>query len=395
MNKDVLVEANHVSKKFCRNLKRSLFYGVCDIARDLAGGNADQIGLRKQEFWANSDLSFQVRRGESIGIIGNNGAGKTTLLKMLNGLIRPDRGNIKTRGQVGALIALGAGFNPLLTGRENIHINASILGLSKKQIAEQIDEIIAFSELENFIDTPLQSYSSGMAVRLGFAVASALNPDILILDEVLAVGDAAFRSKCFARLGKIRDKTAIFFVSHNAAQVSLICDSVLYLKQGTAAFYGDCSEGLEFYADDNQKEVEKEAHLHLMPEIDSVSLCNRQTEIVSDTELEFSGSINSNKALQNVAIRLMFYDVRRMPIADCYTKRDRIHVDLKKGDNTFKLKLKPLNLKPDRYYVSFIVETPNGMSRYVDSIHHLTIDVKGALLGGMAVYGQTKSLEFS
>ena len=198
MNNDVLICVEGVSKKFCRDLKRSLWYGVKDAVSDVFGreGSTD---LRRDEFLAVNDVSFEVRRGECLGLVGRNGAGKTTLLKMLNGLIKPDHGRIEMRGRVGALIALGAGFNPILTGRENIYVNGSVLGLSRKEIDRKLEDIINFAEIGDFIDLPVQSYSSGMQVRLGFAVATAMEPDILLLDEVLAVGDDAFRSKCFDR----------------------------------------------------------------------------------------------------------------------------------------------------------------------------------------------------
>ena len=192
----------------------------------------DNGTLRKDEFWAVKDVSFELKRGECLGLIGPNGAGKTTLLRMLNGLIKPDKGRIEMRGRIGALIALGAGFNPILTGRENIYVNAAVLGLSKKEIDAKFDEIVAFAELEKFIDAPVQSYSSGMTVRLGFAVATALDPDVLIIDEVLAVGDISFILKCFNRIDRILANTAVIFVSHNMPQVERICTKLILMKTG-------------------------------------------------------------------------------------------------------------------------------------------------------------------
>ena len=190
------------------------------------------MGLRPKEFWAVNDVSFELKRGECLGLIGRNGAGKTTLLRMLNGLIKPDAGRIETRGRVGALIALGAGFNPILTGRENIYTNASVLGLSKKETDAKLDEIIDFAEIGDFIDTPVQNYSSGMAVRLGFAIASSLEPDILLLDEVLAVGDLGFRFKCFQRIGKVLRNAAVIFVSHSMPEVANRAQKIMWLDQG-------------------------------------------------------------------------------------------------------------------------------------------------------------------
>src|SRR5436309_15013626 len=187
MRSDVLIRAEGVCKKFCVDLKKSLWYGVQDTVKDLFGSANSTASLRPHEFWALNDISFEVRRGECLGLIGHNGAGKTTLLKMLSGLIKPDGGRIEMRGKVGALIALGAGFNPILTGRENIYVNATILGLKKREIDEKLEEIIDFADIGDFIDTPVQSYSSGMQVRLGFAIATAIEPEVLLLDEVLAV----------------------------------------------------------------------------------------------------------------------------------------------------------------------------------------------------------------
>jgi len=282
---DVLVRVDHVSKKFCRSLKRSLWYGVQDIARQLNpfaprqnSEHRDQKfppssdlcpppsvlcpppsvlcpplsspPLRDGEFWAVNDVSFELRRGECLGLIGRNGAGKTTLLKMLNGLIKPDRGRIEMRGRVGALIALGAGFNPILTGRENIFVNGSVLGLTKREIDEKLDEIIDFADIRDFIDTPVQSYSSGMSVRLGFAVATALEPDVLLLDEVLAVGDAGFRHKCYHRIYKLMSSAAVILVSHSMEYICQSCSAALMLQQGRGQLFPSTTEGVDAYNKD-------------------------------------------------------------------------------------------------------------------------------------------------
>lgn len=251
-----LITVDGLSKKFCRSLKRSLWYGVQDLSREFLG-RARNSGeeLRYDEFWASNNISFELQRGECLGLVGRNGAGKTTLLRMLNGLIKPDRGRIEMRGRVGALIALGAGFNPILTGRENIYVNASILGISKSEIDESIDGIIEFAELHEFIDAPVQSYSSGMQVRLGFSIATTLKPDVLLLDEVLAVGDTAFRAKCFERIGKIISGTGVIFVSHDENQIARICDRVLVLERGSVKFLGPTRDGLRLYREINEVPV--------------------------------------------------------------------------------------------------------------------------------------------
>ncbi|MFT7156180.1 MAG: lipopolysaccharide transport system ATP-binding protein [Parvicella sp.] len=231
MEKEVLIKVEGVSKKFAKDLKKSLRYGLQDIGRELIGKSRKE-GLRNSEFWAVKDVSFELKRGDCLGLIGHNGAGKSTLLKILNGLIKPDQGRIEIKGKVAALIELGAGFNPILTGRENIYNNASVLGFTKNETDEKLDSIIEFSELEDFIDAPVQSYSSGMKVRLGFAVAAQMEPDVLIIDEVLAVGDIAFRTKCLNRVAELLRNSAVIFVSHSMPLVSRICTKAMLLEKG-------------------------------------------------------------------------------------------------------------------------------------------------------------------
>ncbi|WP_417890141.1 polysaccharide ABC transporter ATP-binding protein [Xanthomarina gelatinilytica] len=244
---EVLVKVEGLSKKFCKDLKTSLWYGVKDLLSGVRG-SSDERNLRPKEFWAVKDISFELRRGECLGLIGHNGAGKSTLLKILNGLINPDAGKVTIKGRVGALIELGAGFNPILSGRENIYNNGAILGFSRKEIDSKLEDIIAFAELEEFIDMPVQHYSSGMKVRLGFAVAAQMEPDVLIIDEVLAVGDVGFRMKCLTRIGELLKTTAVIFVSHTMPQVARIANRILLMEKGHALICGNSvSEGIERY----------------------------------------------------------------------------------------------------------------------------------------------------
>lgn len=247
MEKEVLVKVENVSKKFTTDLKDSLKYGFGDIVKSLFGKQSSKE-LRKNEFWAVKDVSFELKRGECIGLIGHNGAGKSTLLKVINGLYNPDEGMITMKGKVGALIELGAGFNPILTGRENIYNNASILGFSKQEVDEKMQSIIEFSEIEDFLDMPVKNYSSGMRVRLGFAIASHLDPDILIVDEVLAVGDLGFVLKCFKKIDQILPNTAIIFVSHSMPMVARICNQIILMDHGKVEYQGyEISKGIELY----------------------------------------------------------------------------------------------------------------------------------------------------
>jgi lipopolysaccharide transport system ATP-binding protein len=248
---DIVLSVNGVSKKFCRDLKRSLMYGVQDITSELLGLREKSDKLRPKEFWALDNVSFQLRRGEALGLVGKNGSGKSTLLRMIAGLMKPDTGFLEVNGRVAPLIALGAGFNPILTGRENIYANMSILGLTTKQINERFDEVIEFAEIGDAIDAPVQSYSSGMAARLGFASAIHTDPDILLIDEVLAVGDSRFRGKCFQKLHDLRQKgTSFILVSHDAHSILTVCESAVYLKPGEFVGHDDAASIINQYERD-------------------------------------------------------------------------------------------------------------------------------------------------
>jgi lipopolysaccharide transport system ATP-binding protein len=248
MADEVLIRVEGLSKKFCRDLRTSLRYGVADLTRDIFG-RPRTSGLRDREFWAVHDVSFELQRGEVLGLLGHNGAGKTTLLRILNGLIKPDAGRVELKGRVGALIALGAGFNPILTGRENVYINAAVLGMDRREVDARMDDIISFSEIGEFIDTPVRNYSSGMNVRLGFSVAAMLiKPDILFLDEVLAVGDIGFTIKCLNTVRTIAADAAVVFVSHSMPQVATFCSRTIVMDHGRVTLdTEDPADGIDRY----------------------------------------------------------------------------------------------------------------------------------------------------
>ncbi|MFD2517945.1 ABC transporter ATP-binding protein [Salinimicrobium flavum] len=356
--KEVLVKAEGVSKKFCKDLKTSLWYGVKDLVSNLKGNQPERI-LRDKEFWAVKDINFELRRGECLGLIGHNGAGKSTLLKMLNGLINPDAGKITIKGRVGALIELGAGFNPILTGRENIYNNGAVLGFTRKEIDARLEEIIEFAELREFIDMPVQNYSSGMKVRLGFAVAAQMEPDVLLIDEVLAVGDVGFILKCFKTIDNILPKTAVVFVSHSMPKVSRICNQILLMEKGNVKFSGlDIGKGLDYYYSSFRN--------------------NEQNIIFTDGNLELKNStiINFNNSFQGVPeikwgedleIKLHFSFQRESPfifILVIYDKEQReiayLHENTKNlkckgGSLEFTVKHKTLQLSKGYYTIDVSV----------------------------------------
>ena len=251
MSDDRTIIVDRVYKKFCRDLKRSTIYGIQDIGRDWLGIPVKTGYLRPSEFWALQDVSFELKRGETIGIIGRNGAGKSTLLRLLNGIYPPDRGRIEVRGRTAAMIALGAGFHPHLTGRENIFLSGTILGMSKREIQSKLDAIIDFADIGEFIDSPVASYSSGMYVRLGFAIATHAPISILLADEVLVVGDISFKIKSWNKVGELRNKgISTILVTHDMTALSVWCNTALLMDRGNVRYYGDVDKCIEIYLRD-------------------------------------------------------------------------------------------------------------------------------------------------
>src|ERR1039458_9175166 len=244
---DIIIVAENLSKRYLvghQSAQRERYTALRDVivretrnfarkAVDLAHGRQVVQGDEVEEFWALKDVSFEVKRGEVLGIIGRNGAGKSTLLKILSRITEPTEGRVVLRGRVASLLEVGTGFHPELTGRENIYLNGAILGMTQREIRKKFDEIVAFAEVDRFLDTPVKRYSSGMYVRLAFAVAAHLEPEILIVDEVLAVGDAEFQKKC---IGKMKDASeggrTVLFVSHNMDTITRLCGTTILMKDG-------------------------------------------------------------------------------------------------------------------------------------------------------------------
>jgi lipopolysaccharide transport system ATP-binding protein len=243
LSKKYRIQHNHQRGSY-RTLRDTLSELASVPLRCLRHGSAARTG----DFWALRDVSFEVRAGEVVGIIGRNGAGKSTLLKIISEITPPTNGKVELYGRVGSLLEVGTGFHPELTGRENVYLNGSILGMNRREINRQFDEIVAFSGVENFLDTPVKRYSSGMKVRLAFAVAAHLQPEVLIIDEVLAVGDAEFQKKCLGKMQDVaRGGRTVLFVSHNMQAIERLCDRVLWLLEGRSAGDGSPQELIPEY----------------------------------------------------------------------------------------------------------------------------------------------------
>ncbi|MFA6077804.1 MAG: ABC transporter ATP-binding protein [Candidatus Paceibacterota bacterium] len=256
-----IIEVKNLGKKYTINHHRGSYVALRDIltaimkspfkflkkkAKEIAGIDT------KEDFWALKDVSFNIEPGEVVGVIGRNGAGKSTLLKILTGITPPTTGEIRMKGKVASLLEVGTGFHPELTGRENIFLNGAILGMTKKEIVEKFDEIVAFAGIDKFLDTPVKYYSSGMYVRLAFSVAAHMEPDILLVDEVLAVGDAEFQKKCLGKMEEVTKKSGrtILFVSHNMAAIQSLCKKCILLEKGTVKMVGETKEVVTHYLND-------------------------------------------------------------------------------------------------------------------------------------------------
>lgn len=373
---DIVLSVNNVSKKFCRDLKRSLLYGVQDIASEVLGMREKNDTLRPKEFWALNDVSFQLRRGEALGLVGKNGSGKSTLLRIIAGLIRPDTGFVEVNGRVAPLIALGAGFNPVLTGRENIYANMAILGLSKQEIDDRFDEVVEFAEIGDAIDSPVQSYSSGMAARLGFASAIHTNPDILLIDEVLAVGDMKFRTKCYRELSKLRKSgTTFVLVSHDPNAILAVCDSGIYINRGEVIATGETSEIMSRYEKDLLPVNEGVTGTLYCPErsvesssgIDILSLYfrNEHGEKVAFPTCGLGATlcieIKAHKKMDKVGVDVLVHDKyregERILRLSSFSDNQSFKVD--PGKHELQLQLTTCNLKPGVFIARLCVTLPS------------------------------------
>ena len=386
---DTLIKAEGVSKKFCRGLKRSLWYGMQDLGNELRGhrhgGNGE---LRRDEFWAVKDVSFELKRGECLGLIGRNGAGKTTLLRMLNGVIKPDQGRIELHGRIGALIALGAGFNPILTGRENIYVNGAVLGLSKSEVDRKIDDIIEFAEVGDFIDAPVQSYSSGMEVRLGFAVATALDPDVLLLDEILAVGDAGFRHKCYNRISKLLQKCAVVFVSHSMEQVAQMSHAVLRLRKGVSTWHSDVLDGISAYNRDNESRGGETVGVRaIYPPVQRADFTIDKSAVQHGDTLQVCLRVWLDQPIRGALLSFVIRNESGLPIVCWHTSQFDAEFDFPAGVSELRFAVGPLHLHPGSYQCSIAMTPRTSIEHCVWYWNQQQFIMEGhrRLLGGIPV----------
>ena len=352
--------------------------------RDLISGKArnlikseTKIDYKKsEEFWALKDVSFEINEGDRVGIIGRNGAGKSTLLKILSRIVSPTKGKITIEGRVASLLEVGTGFHPELSGRENIFLNGSILGMSKLEIQNKFDEIVAFAEVERFIDTPVKRYSSGMYVRLAFAVAAHLNPEILIVDEVLAVGDSVFQKKCIDRMTAIGNEgRTIIFVSHNFASIDALCTSAILLESGKLTEKGSVANVMEAYSKRNRNyssEVDLESIPRLERNAQKIIFCKivfEEMPITFGNKLKFKVTLKSNekRSFSDIDFGVNVHDKNQscvIHISNRFINKNFTH---KSDFNTYSFEIEN-NLKPGFYQLTLFLRTEDVIQDVLNSL---------------------------
>ena len=355
-------------------LRESLVSGLKDTARRLVRAGERQ---QKQDFWAVQDVSFEVAQGEVIGIIGGNGAGKSTLLKLLSRITRPTTGRIVLRGRVGSLLEVGTGFHPELTGRENIFLNGTILGMSRREIIDRFDDIVEFSGVSSFLDLPVKRYSSGMFVRLAFSVAANLRPEIMIVDEVLAVGDASFQRRCIDRMAAMaREGTTLLFVSHNMDLIPRLCTRALWMKSGQIVANGEVSQIVNRYLTElnegsiNQDLKSKARLGNGRARFENMTFYDQQGQqistIHSGEDFRAVISIRSEDDIENVALSMTLKTIQgtRLVTASSEESRDRIH--FKKGTQTIECSFKSLKIRPGTQIAIELSMCTNQIIDHVD-----------------------------
>jgi lipopolysaccharide transport system ATP-binding protein len=331
---------------------------------------------RNEEFWALKDVSFQVEPGEVVGIIGRNGAGKSTLLKILSRITKPTRGHVALHGRVGSLLEVGTGFHPELTGRENVYLNGSILGITRRDIDRHFDAIVAFAEVEQFLDTPVKRYSSGMYVRLAFAVAAHLEPEILVIDEVLAVGDVAFQKKCLGRMSEVaRDGRTVLFVSHNMAAIQQLTSKSILLSDGKIAFQGKTEQAVQRYLNDASDaaacvydvtaQPRKFPELSRAVEFVSLQFDECATNIFgADAPIPIRISARASATIESFRFSMTIHRLDGSPVGNFFGPPT---LQLRKGEEAaFKLVLSDLRLAPGKYYCNAATGVGNNMTEEKD-----------------------------
>lgn len=364
-NADILLTVDTVSKKFSRNLRKSMAYGIGDLLRISLGIQSNKNELKEKEFRVINKLSLELKRGDILGILGVNGAGKTTLLRLISGIYSVDEGEIQVNGKIVSLFAATLGMHPLFTGRENIYVRAAMYGLSRAETDKRIDAIIAYAELENFIDSPMGIYSSGMRARLGFAIAIHADADIIIIDEGLAVGDMGFRAKAFKTLRELKEQTAILIVSHSISQISQMANRIMVLEKGEKIFETtQVQKGIDYYINNciHSAAVAGSASSDsglvsstLFSKNQKTSESNESLQLDHGDELGVEFAFRTPAATDKLVIQLELVNSKLETVAVVHSETAKFKVNQPGNSHQIRVVIPQLPLRADKYKINIAV----------------------------------------
>ena len=389
---DIAIRVENLSKRYQigraqqrhDTLRDALMVGLRTPLKRLRRNDRGSDGHTDDAIWALRDVSFEVKHGEVLGVIGHNAAGKSTLLKILSQITEPTTGRAKIYGRVGSLLEVGTGFHPELTGRENIYLNGAILGMKRTEINRKFDAIVAFAEIEKFLDTPVKRYSSGMYVRLAFAVAAHLEPDILLVDEVLAVGDAAFQKKCLGKMGEVaKEGRTVLFVSHSMAAVNSLCPRCLLLGQGQIVLDGEIEKVIQCYLSSNVHHGE----VILDPDTprggsgkalyEKVRILNDQGEVTDSIsmgdDLVVEMSFRCQQPVEHISFGVALRGSMQERILQCLSRVTHGDMPAARLGGTVRARIERINLVPGSYYVSVGMSRPGEQLDYLENLLRLDV----------------------
>ncbi len=362
---DILLTVNAVSKKFSRDLRKSMAYGIGDLMRISLGIQSRKNELKEKEFRVINKLSLELKRGDILGILGVNGAGKTTLLRLISGIYSVDEGEIQVNGKIVSLFAATLGMHPLFTGRENIYVRAAMYGLSRVEVDKRIDAIIAYAELENFIDSPMGIYSSGMRARLGFAIAIHADADIIIIDEGLAVGDMGFRAKAFKTLRELKERAAILIVSHSISQISQMANRIMVLEKGEKIFETtQVQKGIDYYINNcihsssNAGSASANSGLvssTLFSGNQETSEANESLQLDYGDELGLEFTFRTPAATDKLVMQLELVNSKLETVAVVHSETAKFRVSQLSNNYQIKVVIPQLPLRADKYKMNITV----------------------------------------
>ncbi|MBE9063612.1 ABC transporter ATP-binding protein [cf. Phormidesmis sp. LEGE 11477] len=389
---DTVIRVEKLGKKYILKHQKAEKYTVLrDVlarktvsVRDYVVTGRNKVLRKREDFWALQDISFEVKQGDVVGIIGRNGAGKSTLLKILSRIVEPTIGFAEVRGRIASLLEVGTGFHPELTGRENIFLNGAILGMRKSEISRKFDEIVDFSEVERFLDTPVKRYSSGMYVRLAFAIAAHLEPEILVVDEVLAVGDIAFQQKCLGKMENVasQEGRTVLFVSHNIGSIDALCKSSLVLDGGKAIYRGNIDEAIRLYVESSTSR--NISDLRDRRDREGLGRFKATKVRVSESE-DNSGDLSKNKRIKifikyeskervrNPRIIIGVYDQMNAGIIRLDTDVSGSFTKLMRASGEIECETEHLNLVPGQYRINLALYQQSILEDYIKDAAQFTV----------------------